>query len=302
MISAANLRFQDYQFQVTVPTGQWRWTTRVDVSGSAVAYQVRDIISPYGILRDTIPIPGAVIVAMGESIDQVQQNFAPRILIGPPTSISITVDEGRGFSTPETVPLTNSGVFGSPLSATLTPSAAYMEVSPTCVGNLASNESGSFTVAVDSTSLLSASSPYSVSVSIIDTTATNSPQTLPVTITVRPKATVATTPTTLTFTTTKPLSGDYPAIASQTFAVQNTGPSGSVLEYQIQKLTNLSPWLAGFAPTYGTIASGGSQTITVNVAPAAGTLAGTYEETLRISGYSTNSFVNVLVQLVINPT
>lgn len=60
-ISAASIRFQDYQFQLQVTTGAWRWTTRMDVSGASPLYEVRDIISPYGILRDSIPIPGEVV-------------------------------------------------------------------------------------------------------------------------------------------------------------------------------------------------------------------------------------------------
>lgn len=301
MISAAHLRFQDYQFQFQVSTGIWKWTTRVDVSGSMPVYQVRDIVSPYGVLRDSIPIPGQVVQAMGESITQVQQNFPPRILIGPPGSLSITVDEGRGFSESEAVPLTNSGIFGSLLSATLSPSAAYVRVTPSTVGSLASNEAGSFDVSVDSTSLLASSSPYSASVTVVDPSATNTPQTLPLTIIVRPKATIAASVATLTFSVAKPVSGAFPAIPSQTFAVQNTGAAGSSLDFQAQKLTGLSDWLVGFGPTSGTVASSGSQTVTVNVAPAASMMSGTYEETLRVSGYSTNSFVDVLVRLVISP-
>lgn len=301
MVTAANLRFFDTQFQHQTSTGVWRWTTRVDMTGSAPVYQVRDIIAPFGVLRDSIPIPGPVVLAMADSIEQLQANFPPTILIGPPSSLTFIVDEGRGFSTPQAVPLTNNGVFGSLLNAVLSTSAPYVTVTPANVGNLASNEVGSFDVAVDSTTLVAASSPYNVTVTATDATATNNPRTLPVTITVRPKATILATPTTLNFAVTAPISGAYPAVPSQTFSLQNSGPAGSVLGYQVQKLTNLSgTWLPSFSPVTGSLNSAASQNITVNVAPATGLARGTYTETLRISGYSTNSFVDVLVQLVIS--
>lgn len=299
-VTAANIRNQDYQFDVQTSAGTWRWTTRMDVSGSIPVFQVRDILSPYGFLRDTIPIPGDVVQAMSSSIDQIRLNFPPSILVGPPVSLAFDVNEGQGFSDSQSVVLTNDGVFGSLLGATLATSAAYVAVSPANVGNLASNESGSFNVSVDSTDLLAANSPYNESVAIQDANATNSPGTLPVVISVRPKATILASPLQLGFTTSRPFSGPYPAIPSQQLLLTNSGLAGSRLQYQVQRLTQLSnDWLVSFAPVLGTIDGGGSQAIAVAVAPIEGLPAGTYQETLRISGYSTNSFVDVLVQLVI---
>lgn len=301
MISAASLRFQDYQFEHQTLTGLWRWTTRVDVTGPAPVYQIRDIMAPFGILRDTVPLPGPVVQAMADSISQLQLQFPPTILIGPPSSLTFVVDEGRGFSIPQTVVLTNSGVFGSLLSAVLSSNAVYCTVTPSNVGNLASNESGSFDVAVDSTTLLASSSPYHVTVSATDPSASNNPRTLPVTITVRPKATIQVSPSVLNFAATRPPSGPFDPVPSQTFAIQNSGLSGSVLDFQVQKLVNLSDsWLTSLTPVSGTLSSGGSQNLTVGVAPVAGLMPGSYTETLRISGYSTNSFVDVTVQLVIS--
>jgi hypothetical protein len=298
LISAANLRLHDYQFEVQTPTGRWRWTTRVDVTGSVPSYQIRDIVAPIGILRDSIPIPGTVVVAMGESITEVQQQFPPSILLGT-SSLTFVVDEGRGYSSPQSTTVTNNGVFGSLLGTAISTSAAYVLATPTNVGNLAYNESGSFSVSVDSTTLLASGSPYSQTVTIADPAASNNPRTLPITITVRPKATISASPLTLTFNVTAPLTGPFPAVPSQTFTLQNTGPSGSVLGYQIQKLTNLSPWLTSFSPVTGSLNAAATQIITVAVAPPEGTLLGTYEEKLRITGYSTNSLVDVLVQLVV---
>lgn len=272
----------------------------MDVSRSAISFQILDIVTPYGLLRDSIPIPGDVIQEMSASIDQLIQNFPPRILIGPPTSLTFSVDEGRGFSNPQSVVLTNNGVFGSLLTAALTTSAAYVGVSPASLGNLAANESGSFAVTVDSTDLLATSSPYSETVSVQDPNASNTPQVLSVTINVRPKSTISAAPLTLTFNVVKPLTGPFPSIPSQLFTIENIGPAGSVLEFQVQALTGLAgDWLSDFTPVQGSLVSSSTQDITVSVAPIEAMMAGTYEETLRISGYSTNSYVDVLVRLVI---
>jgi hypothetical protein len=295
----SNLKFHDYQFELAVAAGKWRWTTRLDVTQSNPAYSVRDIKSPFGLLRDTIPIPGEVVAAMAESIDELRSNFAPNILLGPPTALTFNVDEGRGFGEPVFVLLTNDGVYGSILGVTLTTSAGYVRVTPATVGNLALNESGQFQVEVDATNLLAVSSPYVESITIQDPAAGNTPQSLPVTIVVRPKATVFTNPTILSFTAVKPLTGPFPSIPTQTFTVQNTGPLGSVLDYQIQKLTGLSDWLTSFLPASGSLASGASATITVTTQPAENLQRGTYTEKLRVSGYSSNSSQDVEIHLVI---
>lgn len=300
-ISAASISNQDVGFFVTLNGRTWRWKTRMDVSGSVPAFQIVDILTPFGVLRDSIPLPGEVVQGMSDSINTLLSNFKPSILLGPPSTLTFNVDEGRGFSLPQTVVLTNNGVFGSLLSASLVSSASFTTVSPSAIGHLAFNQSGSFEVAVDSTDLLSVSSPYNTTITVQDPAAPNSPRTLPVTINVRPKAVIAATPLTLTFNATRPISGPFPAIPSQIFSVQNSGPSGSVLDYQIVRLTGLSQnWLESFLPVTGTLNASQAQDITVTVAPVEGLLPGTYTETLRISGYSFNSFLDVTIQLVIS--
>lgn len=298
MTLASNLRFHDYQFGFTTPTGSWRWTTRLDVTLSNPSYSIRDIVSPIGLLRDSIPIPGDIIKAMSDSIDDLKANFAPTILMASPLTFS--VDEGRGLSLPQSVLVTNSGVYGSLLGVTLTPSAGYILVSPAQVGNLAKNETGSFNVSVDSTTLLASSSPIAGSISVQDPTATNNPITYGITINIRPKATLLLSVGSLSFSVVKPLSGAFPSIPTQTFQVTNTGASGSVLAYSAQKLIGLSDWLTSFIPATGSLNSGVSQTITVTVAPPDNMMAGTYTETLRVSGYSSNLYQDIQIQLVIS--
>lgn len=297
-VSAANLRRQLYEFQRDTAAGRWRWTTVMDVSGSVPSFHVTGIVSPMGVLRDSVPIPGEVVEAMGESITEIRTQFPPTILIGPPSSLAFEVNEGQGFSLPQEVILTNNGTFGSLLGVTLTASAGFITVSPGQVGNLSSNETGAFDVAVDSSGLLAANSPYGGTITVQDPSATNTPQVLPVTIDVLPKATISVSPALLSFTVVKPLSGSFPVIPSQAFTIQNTGSSGSVLSWQIQRVACV-PWLASLAPISGTLDSGESETITVVAAPPASTLLGTYAETLRITGYSTNQTVDVTLQLTV---
>lgn len=297
---ASNIKFQDYAFELATAGGRWRWTTRVDVGYSTPSYSVRDIVSPYGLLRDSIPLPGPVVQAMSESIDELKSNFAPSILINVPTSLSFVVDEGRGFSLPQDSSITNNGVYGSILGCTLTSSASWGRVVPANVGNLSLNETGVFSVDVDSTNLLASGSPYAGAITIQDPTAVNTPAVLPFTVTVRPKALITTNVSTVNFSVAKPLSGPFPDITDQVFTVSNAGASGSVLDFEIQKLTGISDWLTAFLPSSGTLTSAQTSSITVSVVPPDTMVPGTYTETLRVSGYSSNSYVDVQIRLVIS--
>jgi hypothetical protein len=259
---------------------------------------VSGIVSPFGVLRDSIPIPGEVLEAMAESITEVRTQFPPAILVGPPSALSFALTEGQGFSAPQEVILTNSGVFGSLLGATLTSSSPHVVVTPAQIGNLRSNETAAFNVAVNSVELLALNSPYTDVITIQDPAATNSPQVMPVTINVRPRAEIGASPVSLSFNVVKPLSGAFPLVPSHTFLIQNVGPGGSVLDWQLQRVACV-PWLASFGPVHGSLGSGESEVITVVVAPPTSTLTGTYLETLKITGFSTNQSLDVTLQLTV---
>lgn len=271
----------------------------MDVSQSVPVYQVLNIVSPWGLLRDSIPLPGEIVQAMAESIVELKSAFAPSILLGPPSAITFTLDEGRGFGVAESVLVTNNGVFGSLLSTSMTTSAAYVRVTPANIGNLAFNESGSFEVLADATNLLAVNSPYSATVVVQDSSAVNSPVTLPITVVVRPKAMISLSPAALLFSAVKPGYGPFAPVPSQQLTIQNTGPAGSVLEYRTQKLIGQSEWLVSFAPVTGTLASSAIQAVSVVVQPPENLTIGVYTETLRVSGYSENSYQDVLVQLTV---
>ncbi len=292
MVSPAQIQTQAYSFKQDTALGRWSWTTVMDVSGVSPAFKVTDIRTPFGLYRDTTPIPGEIVEAMGASILQIRTQFQPAILVGPPTTITFEITEGLGYSEAQEASVTNNGAYGSLLAAALATSASYVSVNPTIVGALAVNSVGTFEVVVDSTALTADDSPYTETVTVQDASAVNSPQTLTVVINVLPKATIEASPTSLTFNAVRPLSGPFDPIATQTFAVTNDGPAGSVLEWQIQRDGN-SPWLASYTPVSGTLESGESATITLTVVPATNTLVGQYTAALRISGYSTNDYVSV---------
>jgi hypothetical protein len=297
-ITASNLQGQDFEYKFAVLQGYWRWKTRMDVSQATPQYSVRDVVSPFGLLRDNVPIPGPVVVAMAASITELQQQFAPLIL-NSPTTLTFTVDQGRGFSPPQTVTVTNNGVYGSLLSPVLTTSASYVVATPADLGGLPFNVPAQTAITVDSTNLLATSSPYAATVVVQDPTALNSPQTISLAIVVRPLANIAVSPAILTYYVTKPLTGPFPPIPSQYFVLSNTGPTASLLQYEIQKTCNF-PWVASYNPVSGSIAGGSFQNVTVAVQPDFCMSTGTYTETLRISGYSDNYVATVQIQLIIS--
>lgn len=273
----------------------------MDISQTVAYFSVEDIHTPFGLLRDTIPLPGDVILEMAASIETVRSQFPPHILVGPPAALTFYVDEGRGFSESQEVPITNDGIFGSLLSVTFATSADYVQASPISLGGISSNDSGVLSVSVNSLNLLASSSPLSETVSVQSSESSNSPVSLPVNIVIRPKATIVLSTSILEFSVSHPLTGPFPTIPSQQFVITNNGLSGSVLDFQVQRLTNLSStWLKVFSPVSGTLSSGSTQAVIVTVAPDSNLSLGTYTETLRISGYSTNSYVDVQVQLTIS--
>ena len=76
-LASSNLQGQDFEYKFAVLQGYWRWKTRMDVSQATPQYSVRDVVSPFGLLRDNVPIPGPVVVAMAASITELQSTVCP---------------------------------------------------------------------------------------------------------------------------------------------------------------------------------------------------------------------------------
>lgn len=295
---AQNLQTQDYEYKLQVPQGYWRWKTRIDVSHTAPFFSVRDIVSPFGQLRDNVPIPGTVVEAMAQSITELQQALAPLILLSP-TTLTFTVDQGRGFSESEEVSVTNSGVYGSLLSPTLTTSAPYVKIMPAQLGGLAFSEAGLAQVSVDSTNLLATNSPYAATILVQDPNATNTPQVVSLAVVVRPLAQISVNVTQLTFYASAPLDGPFSPIPAQTVTLSNVGPVGSLLSWQAVKLYDTS-WLVSYNPISDELVGGASELVNIVVQPDPCMPRGTYNEVLRFTGYSTNFEQDVKITLIIS--
>lgn len=289
---------QDYSASLQTPQGRWSWTVRMDVSRGAPRFDIRDILSPYGILRDSIPLPGEIVQAMAQQVTDMASAFAPHIAVTP-GSLTLTLDEGRGFGDSVALLVSNDGVYGSVLAPTFTTSAPWLVTDPALLEGLPAGTSGTVQVSATSLTLVAAASPYSATVAVQAPGATNGPLMVPVTVVVRPKAHIQLLPTSLLFLASRPLSGPFAVVPDQTFQIQNTGPSGAVLSYRVQKLTGCSPWLVSFTPSSGSLPSGQVQVITVRVQPPDGTLVGTYTEVIRVSGYSDNSYQDVNVTFTV---
>lgn len=298
MVAASSLQVQTYRFNKQLPSGLWSWSVVMDLSGPSTVFRVEDVLTPFGPLRDSVPLPGDVVTEMSDTIETLLTNFPATISVSPTGTLTLTVDEGRGFSAPVLVNVTNTGVFGSILDATLTTSSTYLHVFPEKQGSLASQEVGTSQLSVDSSSLLAVNSPYTGSIAVT-AAATNSPQTMPISIVVRPLALIAVNPQTLTFHVLRNVDGSFSQVPAQALVVTNAGPAGSVLSWQIQPVAS-SPWLVGIAPTSGTLTAGGSESILVSVLPTPNLLQGSYTETVRISGYSSNQYLDIQIVLVVS--
>ena len=125
-------------------------------------------------LRFTIRL---VAVQYNESIHPLPK---PKISLSP-TSLSFTAVEGGANPPSQTVTITNSGPLGSTLNWSATSSAAWLSLSPTS-GSLASGASQPMTVSVDISGL--GAGTYNATITVSDPNATNSPQTVSVTLTV----------------------------------------------------------------------------------------------------------------------
>lgn len=289
-----NLKF-GYTFQT--PRGKWSWYAVADFSTDPASYRIEEITSPYS--RWVEPLPSTVLQEMAASITTIVQTYSPVILANP-NNLTFTVDEGRGASASQTFTVTNTGILGSYLNASVTPSDTFLHATPVNLPGMSENEQGIVTVWVDSTNLVAAMTPYNASVSITAPNAVNTPQTVNVTVNVRPIAVIDVVPLVINRHVTKPLVGPFPPMPSSIVIIANAVlDPASVLEYQVRKLTGLSPWITGTYPATGTLNGNQSTLFSIDFAPPATMQRGSYTETLRVSGYSSNGHVDVTVNLVI---
>jgi len=184
-----------------------------------------------------------------------------------PTTLSSTCTQGSNASG-QSFQISNSG--SGTLSYTISDDATWLSCSPST--GTSTGEQDPITVSYATTGL--AAGTYSATITITATGASNTPQTIPVSLTVSapppPAAAISQTPTTLS-----PACAQGTNAASQSFQVWNSG--GGTLSYTISDNVG---WLACNV-TSGT-SSGAHNTVTVNYSTS-GFAAGTYSATITIS-------------------
>jgi hypothetical protein len=191
-------------------------------------------------------------------------NAAPSAISRTPSSLSASCTQGTNAAG-QTFQISNSG--GGTLSYTISDDAAWLSCSPST--GTSTGEQDTITVSY-STSGLSAGT-YSGTISIAAAGATNTPQTIPVSLTVNtPPAAISRTPTTLSPACTQGANA-----AGQSFQVWNSG--GGTLSYTISDNVG---WLA--CNVTSATSTGEHDTVTVTYSTSS-LVAGTYSATITVS-------------------
>jgi len=209
---------------------------------------------------------------------------APPPTIGfTPASLSWTVDEGSAISAKQQLGVTNTG--GGTMMYSAVGDQSWMRISPSS-GFVSSGVYAYNDVSVDATGKTAGT--YSGNIVITGPGATNTPQSVPVTMTVNtapPAPAIAFSPASFTFTGTA--GGANPA--NQTLNVSNSHTG--TLNWTV---TSTAAWLSP-APASGQ--QSGTVTLSVSVA---GLAAGTYTTNVEIAGNAANSPQSVPVTLTLN--
>jgi hypothetical protein len=292
-----------FEFSLESTGGLWRWkVVSQNVSGAGVSYEVSCIDTPWGPLYQTaIPVPADVIQAMAQGIVEVQQQLSPLLALLNPSQVSfvVVITEGDPNLVVADVPFFNAGAFGSSLTATATPSAAWLRADPGQVAGLGKNDQGEFTVTLFTGSLAANASPYLAAVNLQDNRVPSTLIPLTFSVSVLPRPVISLDQMDLSFTWYQSTSsGDGPF----TVNVSNSGPPSSSMDW-VAALLNASRWLS-FTPTSGgPLASSASQAVSLSLNPSCiPSTPGTYADKLRFSSpNASNGYVDVQVVLNILP-
>jgi PKD repeat protein/subtilisin family serine protease len=207
------------------------------------------------------------------------QVYEPPPTIGySPTSFTFTTTQGGSNPPNQTLSISNTG--GGTLTWSVSDNATWLSLNPASGIN-----SGTVTLSVNIAGLTAGI--YNATITITAVGATDTPVSIPVTLTINPPPpTICYSPTNLTFTATQ--GGSNPS--NQTLSISNTG--GGTLTWSV---SDSATWLS-LNPTSGT--NSGTVTLSVNIA---GLTGGTYNATITITATgASNSPVNIPVTLTIN--
>ena len=292
-----------YGFNLESIGGTWAWNVHADnTQGLGQLFKVQDILTPYGPLYTAmIPIPGDVILAMADSLSDVQQQLAPLLALvqGSPSSFNLVITEGDPNESIGIVGVQNVGAFGSFMVATATPTASWIQSTPSYIGDLGKNDQGNFNFTLLAGTLLNADSPYTAAVNLQDNR--NVPTTIPINIivTVNPRPVISAVPLSLAFTHSLSLGTSSGA---QQVEIENIGPTSSILNFSLARVSNSSNWI-DFVPTSGgPLDSGDSTLITFSVVKASvPSSPGIYQDTIRVSSpNAANTPVDVSITLTVS--
>jgi len=202
-----------------------------------------------------------------------------------PSSITFTATEGDANPADQTLGIFNSG--GGSLDWSVSDDAGWLSLDPP--NGSSTGETDDVTLSVDITSMSAGS--YSATITIEAPGATNTPQTVPVSLTINPPApTISYSPSSITFTATE---GDANP-ADQTLGIFNSG--GGSLDWSV---SDDAGWLS-LAPPSGT-STGETDDVTLSV-DITSMSAGSYSATITIAAPgATNTPQTVPVSLTINP-
>ena len=182
-----------------------------------------------------------------------------------PTSLTFNADQGGSNPSSQNIQVSNSGQ--QTLNYTISDDAAWLSVSPD--SGSSTGGANSHTVSVDISGL--GAGTHNGTITITDSNASNSPQTVSVTLNIEPLPAISVTPTSLTFNATAGQSNP----SSQSIGISNSG--GQTLNYTV---SDDAGWLS-VSPGSGSSTGGqNSHIVSVNIS---GLSAGTHNGTITIT-------------------
>ncbi len=290
-----------FKFSVCSTGGYWKWdVVNNNIPNLGQKYYISNIETPFGPLyRNMIPIPGDVLISMHESLNQFMTQLSPEISILSSLNYSLTVTENDPITDVASLIFSNVGALGSYMNINATPNSSWLVSTPSFINGIDKNQQVSFDTSIKPFLMVYTSSPYTGVINYQDNDSPSNVIPVVFTITVLPRPTITVSSPTLSMTfylssrTSTPVS----------LTVTNSGPATSILNFEVSKTQDISPWLV-YNPTNGSgVPSSGNVNILFTVNPAnAPFITGVFPETIRIqSTNSTNGPIDIPYTLNVVP-
>jgi hypothetical protein len=211
-------------------------------------------MTPYGSLYiNEIPLPDDVVIAMSKSIIDIKSQLRGRMtLVSTQTSFSIGVTEDDPMIGVGSAVIRNDGGFGSYLSVSTGCNCQWLTIDPSNVQSLAQGSCATFNFSIDPSYMHSSDSPYTGQIVIKDINDCNSTLTFIVNVVVLPRPVINIVPNEINLNYYISNPGPY----TQYMNVVNSGLLGSILNFEILRVSCCSPWLKFFPNHGGPLSSG----------------------------------------------